>query len=338
MQTDAAASAARIPTLVLRPYSGEADLAEIVRLTNADYAQDGIREHLTVDDLASTFRHASESFDAARDVIIAELDGRVIGTIRVDWIDTTDGLREHRSRAAVDPGWRRRGIGRQLLAAAEELIRRNDAGHETDRMRVIGLFVDERQVARGVLARGEGYEPVRWFFEMERLGVDVDRPDLISLPEGLEVRPASRDDARAVWHADHEAFQDHWGGWDMSEASFLRWIESPEYQPELSVVAWDGTEIAGAVLNTIYADENEELGMRRGWLDSVFTRRAWRGRGLARALIARSIHVLAERGMDTAALGVDADNPSGALGLYESCGFAVTERAAAWRKPLKEET
>ena len=101
------------------------------------------------------------------------------------------------------------------------------------------------------------------------------------------------------------------------------------------IVAYDGDEIAGAVLNAIYPEENEQLGIKRGWLDSVFTRRAWRKRGLARALIVRSLHLLRERGMEGAALGVDADNPSGALRLYESVGFAVTERATAWRRPLK---
>ena len=58
--------------------------------------------------------------------------------------------------------------------------------------------------------------------------------------------------------------------------------------------------------------------------------------GSASALIARSLHVLAERGMDTAVLGVDADNPSGALRLYESFGFAVHRARQAWRKPMEE--
>jgi len=313
VKTDAAAPAAEIPGLVLRPYAGEADLPEIVRLTNADLAHDGILERVTLDDIAATFRHASDGFDAARDVLMAEVDDRAVGTVRVDWIDASDGTRAHSSRAAVDPAHRRRGIGRQLLAAAQDLIRVNAARHETSRPQVLGMFVDEKQVARAALARRDGYRPVRWFFE----------------------RPASADQARGIWNADHDAFRDHWGGWDMSEASFLRWVESSEFQPELFLVAWDGDEIAGAVLNAVYLDENEELGLRRGWLDSVFTRRAWRGRGLARALIGRSIHLLAERGLDTAALGVDADNPSGALGLYESCGFVVSARSAAWRKSLE---
>jgi ribosomal protein S18 acetylase RimI-like enzyme len=34
-------------------------------------------------------------------------------------------------------------------------------------------------------------------------------------------------------------------------------------------------------------------------------------------------------------LGVDADNPTGALQLYESVGFGVVHRATAWRKPFE---
>jgi len=76
--------------------------------------------------------------------------------------------------------------------------------------------------------------------------------------------------------------------------------------------------------------------VRRGWLDSVFTRRPWRRRGLANALIARSLVKIRERGMTSAVLGVDADNPTGALGLYERNGFETTYRSTAWRKPIDE--
>ena len=81
-------------------------------------------------------------------------------------------------------------------------------------------------------------------------------------------------------------------------------------------------------------EENETLGMRRGWLGSVFTRRPWRRRGLAGALIGRSLVLLRDRGMTSAALSVDADNPTRALGLYEAAGFAVHDRFVAMRKPM----
>jgi mycothiol synthase len=334
MRTDAAAPAAGIPGLVIRPYAGEADIPEIVRLTNADLAADAVREHFGVDELTSQFRRASDAFDPMRDILMAESDGVVIGTVRIDWVDTTDGKREFRSRGAVDPAWRRRGIGRRLLSAAADLMRERLAERPTERPVAVGMFIDEKQAAREALARSEGYQPVRWFFEMER-SVEGEPAAERPLPDGIQVRAASRDDAHRIWDADREAFMDHWGGFDSSEGAFLRWIESVEFQPDLFVVAWDGDEIAGAVLNVIYHHENRALGMRRGWLESVFTRRPWRGRGLARALIVRSLRVLREQGMDTAALGVDADNPSGALRLYESCGFAVRERGAAWQRPLE---
>jgi mycothiol synthase len=335
--TDAAATAAEIPGLVLRPYAGEADIPEILRISNSDFAHDGLDVRTSLEELRAEYSHASESFDPARDILVAEVDGRPVGYVRVDWVDTNEGLREHRSGGAVDGEWRRQGIGTAMLRAAQDVMLERARELSTDRPRAIGMWVDERQAGRTALATANGYEPVRWFFEMERAGIDRDLPDVPPMPEGLEVRPVGRDEARAVWSADHEAFRDHWGGFDDSEASFLRWVESPEFQPEGFLVAYDGDEVAGAVLNVIYRAENQELGLRRGWLDSVFTRRAWRGRGLARALIMRSFHVLAGMGMDTAALGVDADNPSGALGLYESCGFTVVRRSAAWRRPWPEE-
>ncbi len=156
------------------------------------------------------------------------------------------------------------------------------------------------------------------------------------MPDGIEVRAVQTEQLLQIWRADIEAFRDHWGGGDDSEEAFRRYQDAPDFDPSLWVVAWEGDEVVAAVVNTIYAHENEATGSRRGWLDSVFTRRAWRKRGLASALIARSLHVLAARGMDTAMLGVDADNPSGALRLYESFGFAVTERGQAWRKPMEE--
>jgi len=138
-----------------------------------------------------------------------------------------------------------------------------------------------------------------------------------------------------VFEADREAFRDHWGGFDTSDELFERFLEDPDYEPALFVVAWDGDEIAGAVWNVILAEQNRELGHRRGLLDSVYVRRPWRGRGLASALVGRSLQLLRERGMTSATLGVDADNPNGALRLYENAGFRVDVRSTGYRKPME---
>ena len=68
------------------------------------------------------------------------------------------------------------------------------------------------------------------------------------------------------------------------------------------------------------------------WVASAF--REWHGASddLAAALVARSLLVLRERGMDSAILGVDAENPTGALGVYERAGFEVATREPALRR------
>jgi mycothiol synthase len=329
-----AAPAAGIPGLVLRPYAGEADIPEMVRIQNAEWAADGTSYRETVAEQAAWFGHSSDQFDAARDLTIAEVNGRMVGHARRDWVDTNDGLREYRSRGAVDPAWRQRGVGTALLRDGERLSGALASAHDTDRVRVLGIFAEERNAGANALAIRFGYAPVRWFFDMERAGLDASLPDLPPLPDGIDVRAVEPDHLLAFWRADVEAFRDHWGGGDDSEEAFRRYQDSPNFDPSLWVVAWAGSEIAAGVVNSIYPQENEATGRRRGWLDSVFTRRPWRRRGVASALIVRSLHVLAARGMEAAALGVDADNPTGALRLYEAFGFAVSERSTAYRKPL----
>ena len=317
--------------LRLRPYAGEADLVDIARLENAEAAADKLQRRTSVEELAAGYAHPNASFDPARDVTLAEVDGVVVAAAQREIVDTTDGHREYRLDGVVDPAWRRRGIGREVLAENERIARRI-AAEERPASPILGSWSWETQPGDAALVRAAGFQPTRWFFDMVRPNLD-DIPDL-SLPDGFELRAIDRSNVRAVWDADVEAFADHWGGFDHSDEHLQRWLESPTTDLSLWVVAFDGDEVAGGVINAIDEEQSAALGVRRGWLSSVFTRRAWRRRGLASALIARSLHLLREREQTSAALGVDADNPSGALGLYEGLGFAIDQRAIAWRKEL----
>jgi mycothiol synthase len=322
-----------IPGLRLRPYAGEADIPDIVRIKNAEAEADGLHYRTNVEETRSVLGNPSASFQPARDITIAEVDGRVVGMASRETVDTTDGFREHRNDGEVDPAFRRRGIGRALLA---ESLRRHRAFGETDptdRPRIFGSWSWERQAGNQALLRSEGFETVRYFFDMVRPTLDG-IPE-VALPHGLTLRPIERSMAKQVWDADVEAFQDHWGGFDHSEEHLQRWLDNPSTDLSIWVVAFDGDEVAGGIVNGIDPEQNAALGLQRGWLQSVFTRRPWRRRGLATALIAESLRVLRDRGMTSAALGVDADNPSGAFGLYEGLGFEVDARATAWRKPFQ---
>ena len=324
-----------IPGLSLRQHAGgTAPAALMAPIANAVYAANGMDELTTVPDLENWLGHALEGFDPAEDVVLAEVDGDLVGYAWVDWVDTTDGVREFRLGGYVHPDWQGRGIGRSLLAWQEERSRAHSAAGASARPLVLGSWSTEANARKVRLLARAGYQSVRFFFDMRR--PMLDNIQVPPLPEGLEVRPIGSDrvSQKRMWDADVEAFADHWGGFDTSDAAFEAWLTRPDRDPDLWVVAWEGDEIAGAVVNTIYGEDNEAFGRARGWLDSVFVRRRWRRRGLGAALVARALVRLKEAGMSEAMLGVDSDNPSGALALYERAGFEVHRRSAAYRKPL----
>jgi GNAT superfamily N-acetyltransferase len=158
-------------------------------------------------------------------------------------------------------------------------------------------------------------------------------PDL-PLPAGLEVRPAKPAQYRQVIAALDEAFRDLWSHSAMTDVDYARWTNDPNFQPQLWQVAWAGDEVAGIVLNFIDHQYNAEFKRLRGWTDPIGVRRPWRKQGLAKALIAQSMRLLQEQGMREAGLGVDAQNPNGALRLYEGLGFRVTKRFTTFERPM----
>lgn len=317
--------------LVARPYRAE-DATRLAELLNRGAETDGAPWRTDPAELENWMKRGNEHFDAARDALVVEADGQMVAFRDVEWIDTNDGLREYRLGGTVHPDWRRRGIGTWLLRGSEAHARERDAAHPTDAPRIYGAWQPNSAEGSLALMAAEGYEPARWFFDMVRPTLDaIEEP---GLPDGIELRPVSADQLRQLWEADVEAFRDHWGGFDASEERFVAWQQDPKFDPSLFVVAWDGDEIAGGVINEINETENAAFGRQRGWLASVFVRRPWRRRGLARAVVARSLVVLRDRGMTSAGLGVDADNPTGALRLYEEAGFEPDFRSTAFRKPM----
>jgi ribosomal protein S18 acetylase RimI-like enzyme len=75
-------------------------------------------------------------------------------------------------------------------------------------------------------------------------------------------------------------------------------------------------------------------GRTSGYTDLLGVRRAWRGRGLAVALLAAATAAFRADGMQDAALDVDTANPSGAHGLYAALGYRATHGSATYALEL----
>ena len=86
-------------------------------------------------------------------------------------------------RVCDRPGVPPAGIGSALLTDRIAAARELDAAYPTGLPRVLGMWIDQRNVAGAGLARHFGYEPARWFFDMERR-IDGDLPAIEPLPDG----------------------------------------------------------------------------------------------------------------------------------------------------------
>ncbi len=320
-----------LPGLTFRRFRGESDYPQMVTVINAAAAADQIERVATLEDIASNYAHLTNS-DPYQDMLFVEVEGRVVGYTRVWWAKEYAGNRLYSHICFLMPGARRKGIDRAVLRHNEGRLREIASGHPTDGPRFFQTFAAETETGKEALLLSEGYAAVRHGFNMVR---SLAEPiTLTPLPPGLEVRPVTPEYHRALWEADQEAFRDHWGYVPGMEADYQRWLTEPIFNPSLWQVAWDGGQIAGAVQNFVNAQENEEYKRQRGYTEGIFVRRPWRKRGLARALIMRSLQMFKDMGFTEAALGVDSENLSGALRLYESCGFRALKRESLYHKAM----
>jgi ribosomal protein S18 acetylase RimI-like enzyme len=156
------------------------------------------------------------------------------------------------------------------------------------------------------------------------------------LPDGLEIRPATPGQYRAIWESIHDSSQEEWGSTEPTENAYQEWLKDPLFQPHLWQIAWDkasGTPV-GHVLTYIHHEENKQFDRKRGYTEGVGVSRQWRGRGVARALICRSLRAQRAAGMTESALVADSESTSGVTRLYESCSFQIVKRDTVYRKPF----
>ncbi len=336
-QTDDAVflnDAPAVAGLTFRRFRGPSDYAAITTVGNAAREADGSEWVVTADDVARMYAHMVNS-DPARDMVIAEVGGEVIGYVRSEWLLEESGLFRYKFWPAVVPHWRGRGIRRALLRWAEAHIREIAAEHPAGAPKVFSTSAQAQAQTMIDMVEGEGYRPVRTFHRMVR-SLAGPLPDF-AMPDGLAMRPVLPEHYRPIWEASDEAFRDHWGYSPDPEEYYQEWLEDKVvFTPELWQIAWDVAtdEVAGQVRTFIDRLENEKFKRQRGYTEFISVRRPYRRRGLARALIAESLRVLQAQGMTESSLFVDAENISGATRLYEECGFRTVDQSIAYQKTL----
>lgn len=308
--------------MTIRPYA-DSDLAEITALYNAcDVAADSYAGNIEEE-----VRGMIEAMvrDRATDSRLYIAPNGAIAAVGM--VTTPPGAGTQVDLfGGVHPEWRGRGIGRELLAwqieRAGELHRA--VAPDVEWVARVGTLSTDTSGLR--MYDRIGLTPIRYWFEM--LAENAKTPRM-PVPAGLSIVEYTTDQQSLTYAAHMEAFADHWGfqSRDSADWSTLT-VDLETFRPDLSRVAYDGAEVAGYVL--AYEDSRES----HVYIGQVGTRRPWRGRGLAAAMMSDVLRSAAEKGFEKTVLGVDADSPTGAVGVYERVGFEVHEQSLTYETRL----
>jgi mycothiol synthase len=234
----------------------------------------------------------------------------------------------------VHPQHRQRGLGNLVLTWMEARTRAILDQRPNDLPHHIRTNTPDHLPDRVAFFEEHGYQLARAYYRMRR---DLDQPiPEVHLPPGIALRTYSPELDQVTMQAIDESFIDHWGHIPMDpEVWQLFFVGTPDFRPDLTYIAMaeDG-QVAGVCYNEIHQEENRVLGVQQGWIRALGVRRPWRKQGLGTALLCASMRAFQQAGMDYAGLGVDAENITGALRIYEQLGFYVIQRFLAYSKTV----
>lgn len=271
--------------------------------------------------------------NAQQGVIIAADAGEAIGYSRLGCYSSRPDNRLYYQISFLREEHRSSGFWPAMVTENERRLREIASRHAPVSERYFQAWASDHQKDWMAVLASAGYQVVRRFNNMiYQLGEAPTKP----LPAGVEIRPVLPEQMREVWKAQKEMnaglFENVVEDW--LDEKFPGWLANPGNRPHFWRVAWDGDRLAGMVMARL--NENENTHGKYGYTEHIYVRPQWRGRGLASALIARSLQVLKEQGATEVELGVDAENESAAFRLYERLGYKTFSVDTWYRKKMAE--
>jgi mycothiol synthase len=213
-----------------------------------------------------------------------------------------------------------RGLGTEILERGEAFAR-------GEGVTKILSGVPEPDAAGRALFESRGYREVRRFYEMAIELTEPPEPPVV--PAGFVVDELRDEEYEAFHDALNEAFAEHW---EWHPIPFEEWLERRQGQHRdeqgpIWFVARDGDELAAVIRNDLRVAGG-------GYVGAIGVRPAWRGKGLAKALLQRTFAEFWRRGTTRVTLDVDSENATGAVALYERVGMFVETCGVAFEKVL----
>ena len=281
----------------------------------------------------------SPNFDPAEDIrLIFAPNGQMVGYIEV-WTTVKPSVHPW-MWGRVDPDYEDLGLGTWIMHWAEQRALRALPGLPGELRFAPRVGTYREALKPKKLFEDQGYRHIRSSYQM-LIEMDAPVPDPV-WSEGITLRTFNSEaDAEAVYRAEEDSFQDHFGYVRQPfEEGFKRFkhfvLGAKDFDPTLLFIAEDGSsgEIAGINICRPHSYDDPEM----GWVGTLGVRRPWRKRGIGLALLRHSFNEFYRRGRRKVGLGVDAQNLTGALRLYESAGMHVHQAFDQYEKELRPGT
>ena len=298
-------------TLRSRPYPGAGDLPAIQALWPACRPAAWQTDFPSPSDLAELL--AAPSKAAARTKVWEDDCGRVCAYALVD---DYDNLWFDRSPDVAD-------------GAADDLVAWGIACARNGQASVIDTACRADDQSRIALLHQHGFteQAIRTLHFAASLTESIPEP---ALPAGYTIRPVAGESEVGELVALHRVA---FGTERMTVAERLTWMQTPDYDPGLDLVAVapDGS-LTAYCFSAIHSEENRLNGRSDGVTDPVATHPAHQGRGLAQALLYAGMRLLQARGAARALLGTSSDNLA-MQAAARATGYRVESERAwfSWR-------
>ena len=309
------------------------DAESIHQLSVAAVEVDGLEGPQPVEEIHQVFGIMGD--DAPTDTLVALNDNeQVVAMAFVFVLPPGEDARQIRMGGSVHVDYRGRGIGDYLMAWMEARARQKLDGVDDGLPQKAMTNCRDHQTDRISLFEKNGFQPVRYFYKMKR-DLTEPVPEKELLPE-LKLATWTPDLDMALLEAYNKSFIDHFGFVQFTPEIWRQIIcEGPHFRGDMTYLAINADdEVVGFLITDIDASRNEGRDKKEATMGQIGVIRGWRKQGIASALMVKAMHAYRDAGFDYAVLGVDTENPTGALRLYENIGFESVRRGIAFEKTL----
>ncbi|KPI08735.1 GCN5-related N-acetyltransferase [Actinobacteria bacterium OK074] len=208
-----------------------------------------------------------------------------------------------------------------MQTRAAERAAANGAGRA-----VVHLYLNSAPTLDTTALGVRGWQVVRQFNVLTRAVTATPAP---AAPPGVTVRVCTTEADRRRAHVLLEAaFVDHFEHHDRPYDQWLAWHGGGRIDWSL---VWLASANGGGDLGALLARDDDSA---MGWIRSLGVLSQARGRGIGGHLLQHAFAAFAARGRDTVGLGVDTENTTDALRLYEHHGMKLHYAVRTWQVEL----